>query len=218
MKVIPSAGRGMMANPSWPSGRTNYPGTYGQSQFLKGKDASRSSTTRRKAHKSRKMRWFIGGPAQYGPKRALDDRMHGQFPIRWIPGFGRATDATGASRTAHGALRVIAGLREKSQRVEVAGSRRRLPILNCAGPRRRRAYTASSIRSTPDQAIVGTSYEMKHPAKVDLRAHSGGHSACRKQRRPRATVRDESSSTRRYPRMEEREFRRPSPMGTGALF
>ncbi len=120
------------------------------------------------------MRWFIGGQQTLMPEVLGMVSPTVNSYSRLIPGFWAPTNATWGVENRTCALRVIPGS-EKSQRVEY-----RIAAADCnpylrAGRLDRLRPLWHREQDRADQAaIVGNSYEMKHPAKFDLPHHVVG--------------------------------------------
>jgi glutamine synthetase len=167
MKVIAQR-RGMMATfmAKWSN---NWPGQSGHIHIsLKGKDGKTVFHDPKKEHNiSQKMRWFIGGQQALMPELLSMVASTVNSYSRLIPGFWAPTNATWGIENRTCALRVIPGS-EKSQRVEY-----RIAAADCNPYIALAAAIGSGLwgienKIEPSAPIVGNSYDMKHPAKLDL--------------------------------------------------
>ncbi|WP_374311434.1 glutamine synthetase family protein [Dongia sp.] len=167
MKVLAQR-RGLMATfmAKWSN---SYPGQSGHIHIsLKGKDGKAVFHDPKKPHNiSDKMRWFIGGQQTLMPEVLGMVSPTVNSYSRLIPGFWAPTNATWGIENRTCALRVIPGS-EKSQRVEY-----RIAAADCNPYLALAAAIGSGLygiehKIEPQAPIVGNSYEMKHPAKLDL--------------------------------------------------
>src|SRR5262245_35225076 len=116
---------------------------------------------------SDEMRWFIGGQQALMPELLAMVACTVNSYSRLIPGFWAPTDATWGVENRTCALRVIPGS-EKSQRVEYRIAAADMnPYLAMAVAIGSGLYGIEN-KIEPMPAIVGNSYDMKHPAKLDL--------------------------------------------------
>jgi glutamine synthetase len=167
MKVLAQR-RGLMATfmAKWSN---NWPGQSGHIHVsLKGKDGKSVFYDARKPHTmSDKQRWFVGGQQALMPELLAMVSCTVNSYSRLIPGFWAPTNATWGVENRTCALRVIPGS-EKSQRVEYRIAAADMnPYLAIAVAIGSGLYGIEN-KIEPTQAIVGNSYDMKHPAKLDL--------------------------------------------------
>jgi glutamine synthetase len=209
MKVLAQR-RGLMATfmAKWSN---NWPGQSGHIHVsLKGKDGKSVFFDAKKPHTmSDKQRWVVGG------QQALMPELLGMVSCtvnsysRLIPGFWAPTNATWGVENRTCALRVIPGS-EKSQRVEYRIAAADMnPYLAIAVAIGSGLYGIEN-KIEPTEAIVGNSYDMKHPAKLDLPRTLW--EAAQRLRKSKAAAQlfgeafvDHWASTREW---EEREFRK----------
>jgi glutamine synthetase len=209
MKVLAQR-RGLMATfmAKWSN---NWPGQSGHIHVsLKGKDGKSVFYDAKKPHTmSDKQRWFVGG------QQALMPELLGMVSCtvnsysRLVPGFWAPTNATWGVENRTCALRVIPGS-EKSQRVEYRIAAADMnPYLAFAVALGSGLYGIEN-KIEPMPAIVGNSYDMKHPAKLDLPRTLW--EAAQRLRKSKAAAElfgepfvDHWASTREW---EEREFRK----------
>ncbi len=160
--------RGLMATfmAKWSN---SWPGQSGHIHVsLKGKNGKSVFHDPKKPHNmSDQQRWFVGGQQALMPELLSMVSCTVNSYSRLIPGFWAPTDATWGVENRTCALRVIPGS-EKSQRVEY-----RIAAADM------NPYLAMSVaigsglygiehKIEPTPAIVGNSYDQKHPAKFDL--------------------------------------------------
>ncbi len=167
MKVIAQR-RGLMATfmAKWSN---NWPGQSGHIHVsLKGKDGKAIFHDSKQPHNmSQEMRWFIGGQQQLMPELLAMVSCTVNSYSRLIPGFWAPTNATWGIENRTCALRVIPGS-EKSQRVEYRIAAADMnPYLGLAVAIGSGLWGIEN-KIEPTAAIVGNSYDMKHPAKLDL--------------------------------------------------
>ncbi|HKP26512.1 MAG TPA: glutamine synthetase, partial [Dongiaceae bacterium] len=167
MKVLAQR-RGLMATfmAKWSN---NWPGQSGHIHVsLKGKDGKSVFYDAKKPHNmSDKQRWFVGGQQQLMPELLGMVSCTVNSYSRLIPGFWAPTNATWGVENRTCALRVIPGS-EKSQRVEYRIAAADMnPYLAMAVAIGSGLYGIEN-KIEPMPAIVGNSYDMKHPAKLDL--------------------------------------------------
>ncbi|TDQ81375.1 L-glutamine synthetase [Dongia mobilis] len=169
MKVLAQK-RGLMATfmAKWSN---SWPGQSGHIHIsLKGKDGKAVFHDPRKEHRmSDRMRWFVGGQQALMPELLAMVSPTVNSYSRLIPGFWAPTNATWGVENRTCALRVIPGS-EKSQRVEY-----RIAAADCNPYTALAAAIGSGLygienKIEPTEAIVGNSYDQKHPAKLDLPA------------------------------------------------
>ena len=202
--------RGLMATfmAKWSN---NWPGQSGHIHVsLKGKDGKSVFYDAKKPHTmSDKQRWFVGGQQALMPELLSMVSCTVNSYSRLIPGFWAPTNATWGVENRTCALRVIPGS-EKSQRVEYRIAAADMnPYLAMAVAIGSGLYGIEN-KIEPTQAIVGNSYDMKHPAKLDLPRTLW--EAAQRLRKSKAAVElfgeafvDHWASTREW---EEREFRK----------
>jgi glutamine synthetase len=167
MKVLAQR-RGLMATfmAKWSN---NWPGQSGHIHVsLKGKDGKSVFYDAKKPHTmSDKQRWFVGGQQSLMPELLGMVSCTVNSYSRLIPGFWAPTNATWGVENRTCALRVIPGS-EKSQRVEYRIAAADMnPYLAMAVAIGSGLYGIEN-KIEPMPAIVGNSYDMKHPAKLDL--------------------------------------------------
>jgi glutamine synthetase len=167
MKVLAQR-RGLMATfmAKWSN---NWPGQSGHIHVsLKGKDGKSAFYDPRKPHNmSDEQRWFVGGQQALMPELLAMVSNTVNSYSRLIPGFWAPTNATWGIENRTCALRVIPGS-EKSQRVEYRIAAADMnPYLAIAAAIGSGLYGIEN-KIEPTEAIVGNSYDMKHPAKLDL--------------------------------------------------
>jgi glutamine synthetase len=158
---------------------------------------------------SDKQRWFVGGQQQLMPELLAMVSCTVNSYSRLIPGFWAPTNATWGVENRTCALRVIPGS-EKSQRVEYRIAAADMnPYLAMAVAIGSGLYGIEN-KIEPMPAIVGNSYDMKHPAKLDLPRTLW--EAAQRLRKSKAAADlfgeafvDHWASTREW---EEREFRK----------
>jgi glutamine synthetase len=167
MKVLAQR-RGLMATfmAKWSN---SYPGQSGHIHIsLKGKDGKAVFFDPKKEHNmSDRMRWFVGGQQALMPELLSMVSNTVNSYSRLIPGYWAPTNATWGVENRTCALRVIPGS-EKSQRVEY-----RIAAADCNPYLALAASIGSGLygienKIEPTPAIVGNSYAVKHPAKLDL--------------------------------------------------
>ena len=167
MKVLAQR-RGLMATfmAKWSN---NWPGQSGHIHVsLKGKNGKSVFYDPKKPNNmSDQQRWFVGGQQALMPELLSMVSCTVNSYSRLIPGFWAPTDATWGVENRTCALRVIPGS-EKSQRVEYRIAAADMnPYLAMAVAIGSGLYGIEhKIEPTP--AIVGNSYDQKHPAKFDL--------------------------------------------------
>jgi glutamine synthetase len=167
MKVIAQR-RGLMATfmAKWSN---NWPGQSGHIHVsLKGKGGKSVFHDPKQPHNmSQSMRWFVGGQQLLMPELLGMVSSTVNSYSRLIPGFWAPTNATWGVENRTCALRVIPGS-EKSQRVEYRIAAADMnPYLGLAVAIGSGLWGIEN-KVEPMPAIVGNSYEMKHPAKLDL--------------------------------------------------
>jgi glutamine synthetase len=167
MKVLAQR-RGLMATfmAKWSN---NWPGQSGHIHVsLKGKDGKSVFYDAKKPHTmSDKQRWFVGGQQVLMPELLSMVSCTVNAYSRLIPGFWAPTNATWGVENRTCALRVIPGS-EKSQRVEYRIAAADMnPYLAFAVALGSGLYGIEN-KIEPMPAIVGNSYDMEHPAKLDL--------------------------------------------------
>ncbi|HEU4824894.1 MAG TPA: glutamine synthetase [Dongiaceae bacterium] len=209
MKVLAQR-RGLMATfmAKWSN---NWPGQSGHIHVsLKGKDGKSVFYDAKKPHNmSDKQRWFVGGQQMLMPELLGMVSCTVNSYSRLIPGFWAPTNATWGVENRTCALRVIPGS-EKSQRVEYRIAAADMnPYLGIAVAIGSGLYGIEN-KIEPMPAIVGNSYDMKHPAKLDLPRTLW--EAAQRLRKSKAAAElfgeafvDHWASTREW---EEREFRK----------
>jgi glutamine synthetase len=209
MKVLAQR-RGLMATfmAKWSN---NWPGQSGHIHVsLKGKDGKSVFYDAKKPHNmSDKQRWFVGGQQMLMPELLGMVSCTVNSYSRLIPGFWAPTNATWGIENRTCALRVIPGS-EKSQRVEYRIAAADMnPYLGIAVAIGSGLYGIEN-KIEPMPAIVGNSYDMKHPAKLDLPRTLW--EAAQRLRKSKAAAElfgeafvDHWASTREW---EEREFRK----------
>ncbi|HET6158777.1 MAG TPA: glutamine synthetase [Dongiaceae bacterium] len=209
MKVLAQR-RGLMATfmAKWSN---NWPGQSGHIHVsLKGKDGKSVFHDAKKPHTmSDKQRWFVGGQQSLMPELLGMVSCTVNSYSRLIPGFWAPTNATWGVENRTCALRVIPGS-EKSQRVEYRIAAADMnPYLAMAVAIGSGLYGIEN-KIEPMPAIVGNSYDMKHPAKLDLPRTLW--EAAQRLRKSKAAAElfgdafvDHWASTREW---EEREFRK----------
>ncbi|HET6618916.1 MAG TPA: glutamine synthetase [Dongiaceae bacterium] len=209
MKVLAQR-RGLMATfmAKWSN---NWPGQSGHIHVsLKGKDGKSVFYDARKPHTmSDRQRWFVGGQQVLMPELLGMVSCTVNSYSRLVPGFWAPTNATWGVENRTCALRVIPGS-EKSQRVEyriaAADMNPYLAFAVALGS----GLHGIENKIEPMPAIVGNSYDMKHPAKLDLPRTLW--EAAQRLRKSKAAAElfgeafvDHWASTREW---EEREFRK----------
>ena len=167
MKVIAQR-RGLMATfmAKWSN---NWPGQSGHIHVsLKGKGGtSVFHDAKQKHNMTQLMHWFVGGQQMLMPELLGMVSCTVNSYSRLIPGFWAPTNATWGIENRTCALRVIPGS-EKSQRVEYRIAAADMnPYLGLAVAIGSGLWGIEN-RIEPMPAIVGNSYDMKHPAKLDL--------------------------------------------------
>ena len=209
MKVLAQR-RGLMATfmAKWSN---NWPGQSGHIHVsLKGKDGKSVFHDPKKPHNmSDKQRWFVGGQQMLMPELLGMVSCTVNSYSRLVPGFWAPTNATWGIENRTCALRVIPGS-EKSQRVEYRIAAADMnPYLGIAVAIGSGLYGIEN-KIEPMEAIVGNSYDMKHPAKLDLPRTLW--EAAQRLRKSKAAAElfgeafvDHWASTREW---EEREFRK----------
>jgi glutamine synthetase len=209
MKILAQR-RGLMATfmAKWSN---NWPGQSGHIHVsLKGKDGKSVFYDAKKPHNmSDKQRWFVGGQQMLMPELLGMVSCTVNSYSRLIPGFWAPTNATWGIENRTCALRVIPGS-EKSQRVEYRIAAADMnPYLGIAVAIGSGLYGIEN-KIEPMPAIVGNSYDMKHPAKLDLPRTLW--EAAQRLRKSKAAAElfgeafvDHWASTREW---EEREFRK----------
>jgi glutamine synthetase len=189
----------------------NWPGQSGHIHVsLKGKDGKSVFYDAKKPHTmSDRQRWFVGGQQMLMPELLGMVSCTVNSYSRLIPGFWAPTNATWGIENRTCALRVIPGS-EKSQRVEYRIAAADMnPYLGIAVAIGSGLYGIEN-KIEPMEAIVGNSYDMKHPAKLDLPRTLW--EAAQRLRESKAAAElfgepfvDHWASTREW---EEREFRK----------
>ncbi|WP_020180377.1 glutamine synthetase [Methylopila sp. M107] len=116
---------------------------------------------------SDEMRWFIGGQQQLMPEFLAMVSPTVNSYTRLIPGFWAPTDATWGVENRTCALRVIEG-GPKSQRVEYRVAAADINPYVALSAAIGSGLWGIENRIEPDAAVVGNSYEKKHPAKRAL--------------------------------------------------
>jgi len=167
MKVLAQR-RGLMATfmAKWSN---NWPGQSGHIHVsLKGKNGKSAFHDPKKPHNmSDQQRWFVGGQQALMPELLSMVSCTVNSYSRLIPGFWAPTDATWGVENRTCALRVIPGS-DKSQRVEYRIAAADMnPYLAMAVAIGSGLYGIEN-KIEPTAAIVGNSYDQKHPAKFDL--------------------------------------------------
>ncbi len=167
MKVLAQR-RGLMATfmAKWSN---NWPGQSGHIHVsLKGKDGKAVFHDSKQPHNmSQAMHWFVGGQQALMPELlSMVSNTVNSFS-RLIPGFWAPTNATWGVENRTCALRVIPGS-EKSQRVEyriaAADMNPYLAMAVAIGS----GLWGIENKIEPMPAIIGNSYDTKHPTKLDL--------------------------------------------------